>query len=248
MVGCQLSALRAGEQESSRLAKESQSSSRTKSTTSTTNSTTQESQLTTPAENELVIENAELPDGYPGAPYELLFHARGGVPVLHWRVEKGALPAGIKLEDDGLLHGATERAGEYRFTVSVTDSGKPQQAVQKEFVLRVVQAMALKWKVPAYVAGSRIQGSAEISNTTPDDLVLTFYVLAVAGNGRATAIGYQHFLLHRGTTDMTLPFGETLPRGAYVVHVDAVGEVEKKNLIYRERMETPAPLQVAIGP
>jgi hypothetical protein len=77
---------------------------------------------------------------------------------------------------------------------------------------------------------------------------LTFIVLAVAENGRATAIGYQHFLLPHGTIEKELPFGDTLPHGGYVVHVDAVGEVEKRNLIYRERLQTSRPLQVTVGP
>jgi hypothetical protein len=98
------------------------------------------------------------------------------------------------------------------------------------------------------VNGNRIEGSAQVANTTPDDVDLTFYVLAVAANGRATAIGYQHFVLKRGTMEMELPFGETLPHGGYVVHVDAVGEVAAKNVIYREYLETPGPLQVTVGP
>ena len=42
--------------------------------------------------------------------------------------------------------------------------------------------------------------------------------------------------------------GAVTHAGGYVVHVDAVGEVAAKNLIYRERMETPGPLQVTVGP
>ena len=95
--------------------------------------------------------------------------------------------------------------------------------------LRVVAALAINWKAPARVNGNRIEGSVEVSNTSPDDMDLTFIVMAVAGNGRATAIGYQHFKLRRGTIAMELPFGETLPHGGYVVHVDAVGEVAPKN-------------------
>jgi hypothetical protein len=106
----------------------------------------------------------------------------------------------------------------------------------------------LNWKSPARVNGNRIEGSVQVSNTTPDDIDLTYIVMAVALNGRATAIGYQHFLLPRGTTGKDLPFGDTLPHGGYVVHVDVVGEVPPKNLIYRERMETPGPLQVIVGP
>jgi hypothetical protein len=200
-------------------------------------------------ERGLVIENdSELPETYPHAVYEVRFHAHGGVPVLHWKLEKGALPPGIKLEDSGLLHGQAEHTGEFQFTLSVTDGGKPQQSVQKGFVLRVRSAFSLNWKAPARVSGNRIEGSVEVSNTTPDDMDLTFYVLAVAENGRATAIGYQHFLLRRGTISKELPFGETLPHGGYVVHVDAVGEVPPKNLIYRENLQTPSALQVTVGP
>ncbi|MGB8064272.1 MAG: putative Ig domain-containing protein [Candidatus Sulfotelmatobacter sp.] len=201
------------------------------------------------SEPELLIQNeSELPDAYPRMPYEYRFHARGGVPVLHWRVEKGALPPGMKLEDDGLLQGSPEHKGEFQFTVSVRDGGKPQQAVQKGFTLHVQSALILTWKVPAHVNGNRIEGSVDVSNATPEDVDLTFIVMAIAANGRATAIGYQHFVLVRGTIGKELPFGETLPHGAYVVNVDAVGEVAAKNLIYRERMQTPSALQVTVGP
>jgi hypothetical protein len=200
-------------------------------------------------ENELVIEtDSELPDTYPQADYEFRFRARGGVPALHWRLEKGTLPPGITLEADGLLHGKAERVGEFQFLVSVRDGSQPQQAVQKGFLLRVRSALSLKWRNPAHVTGSRIEGSVEVSNTTPDDIDLTFIVMAVQGNGRATAIGYQRLVLRRGTVEQELPFGETLPRGGYVVHVDAVGEVAAKNLIYRDRLQTPGELQVSVGP
>lgn len=201
------------------------------------------------SESELVIQNDPLlPETYPHADYELLFRARGGVPELHWRVEKGALPPGIKLEEHGLLHGQPEQAGEFHFTIAVRDNGQPQQGVQREFTLRVLAALTLRWKLEAHVNGNRIEGSAEVSNTTPDEIDLTFIVLAVPANGRAVAIGYQHFPLKRGTLDMELPFGETLPRGGYVVHVDAIGEVPPRNVIYRERMQTPSALQVNVGP
>ena len=200
-------------------------------------------------ESGLVIENdSQLPETYPHAAYEFRFRARGGVPTLHWRLEKGTIPPGLKLEDDGFLHGSPEHTGQFQFTVSVTDSGQPQRSVQKAFNLRVRSAMVLTWKNPAHVNGNRIEGSAQISNTTAEDIDLTFIVLAVPENGRAVAIGYEHFVLRRGTLGQELPFGETLPRGGYVVHVDAVGEVAAKNIIYRERMQTPSMLQITVGP
>lgn len=197
----------------------------------------------------LIIQNeSDLPDTFPHASYELQFRAHGGVPVLHWRLEKGALPQGLRLEDDGLLHGQAERTGEFQFTISVRDGGKPQQAVQKVFLLHVRSGMTLNWKRAARVSGSRIDGSVEVSNATPDDIDLTFVVLAVAPNGRATAIGYQHFVLRRATVGKELPFGETLPPGEYVVHVDGVGEVASRHLIYREQLQTPSGLQIVAEP
>ena len=197
----------------------------------------------------LIIQNeSDLPDTYPHATYEVQFRAHGGVPVLHWRLEKGALPQGLRIEDDGLLHGQPERTGEFQFTISVRDGGKPTQAVQKAFVLHVRSGLTLNWKTAARVNGNRIEGSVEVSNATPDDMDLTFIVLAVAENGRATAIGYQRFVLRRATVSKELPFGETLPRGGYMVHVDTVGEVGPKNLIYRERLQTPSALQVTAEP
>lgn len=197
----------------------------------------------------LVIEPTELPQTYPQGAYQVQFQGSGDyVPVLRWRVESGALPPGIKLEDNGLLHGAAERAGEFQFVVSVRDGDQPQQAVQRGFTIKVVEAITVAWKVPAHVTGNRIDGSVEVSNTTADDMDLTFEVKAVAENGRATEIGYQRFPLTKGTIAMALPFGETLPHGAYVVYVDVNGEVAKRNAIYKQEMKTPVALQVVVGP
>jgi hypothetical protein len=104
------------------------------------------------------------------------------------------------------------------------------------------------WKNPPLVSGNRISGNVEVSNATQDDIDLTFDVKAIADNGRATEIGYQRFVLTRGTIGMVLPFGETLPYGAYLVNVNVVGEVAKWNAIYREMLQTPKPLRVLVGP
>ena len=203
---------------------------------------------TTESGSQLVIETTSLPTTYPRAAYSVKLQQHGGVPSFHWKVEKGELPPGLRLEDDGTLHGSPEKAGEYRFTISVTDRGKPPQAVQREYVLNVVAAMSMTWKIPAHVMGNRIEGSVQVSNTTSDDFDFTFIALAVNEIGRATAIGYQHFPLKKGTTDFEIPFGDTLPHGAYVVHVDGVSEVTEKNQIHRARLQTPGSLQVAVGP
>jgi hypothetical protein len=200
-------------------------------------------------ENSLVIATeSHLPDASLQTPYQVQLQARGGVVPIRWHLERGALPPGIALDENGLIHGSAEHSGEFQFTVSVKDSGKPQQAVELGFLIAVRAALVLGWKSPAHVSGNRIEGSVQVSNTTPDDIDLTFIALAIAPNGRATAIGYQHFRLPSRTTERELPFSETLPRGGYTIHIDAVGEVPRKGLIYREQLETPSPLQIAAGP
>jgi hypothetical protein len=197
----------------------------------------------------LAIEPGELKGTYPQEQYHVNLRARGNyVPTLHWRVASGKLPAGITLNDDGMLRGAAQRAGEFHFVVVVRDGGKPQQVVQKEFAIKVVEAITVEWKVPAHVTANRIDGSVAVTNTTADDMDLTFDVKAVAENGRATEIGYQHFPLKGGTVGMALPFGETLPHGGYVIYVNVVGEVAKRNAIYRQALQTPGALQVVVGP
>jgi len=170
------------------------------------------------------------------------------VPTLHCRVESGALPPGIQLADNGELRGAAERAGDFQFVVAVWDGAQPPHVLRKEFVIKVVEALTLKWRVPAHVTANRIDGSVEVSNTTKEDMDLTFDVKAVAENGRATEIGYQHFLLKNQTAEMVLPFGDTLPHGAYKVYINAVGEVAKRNVIYKQQLKTPSALQVVVGP
>ena len=197
----------------------------------------------------LIIEPPELPVTYPQGPYHIAFHVRGNyVPTLHWTLEKGALPPGITLDDNGTLRGEALRAGEFQFVVAFKDGSQPPQREQKEYIIKVVDALVIAWKVPAHVNVNRIEGSVDVTNATVDDMDLTYDVKAIAENGRATEIGYQHFLLTKGTIAMTLPLGDTLPDGAYLVRVDVTGEIARRNAIYKQALQTPAPLQIVTEP
>lgn len=192
-----------------------------------------------------IVNNSPLPDISPLGNYEVRLLARGGPAPFQWHLEKGALPPGIQLETNGLIHGEARSGGEFHFTVSVHDASN--ERARKDFVILVHSALEITWKTMAHVSGSRIDGSVEVSNATHDDMDLTFIVLAVAPNGRATAIGYQHFTLRQGTKKQELPFGDTIAHGTYVLYVDAVGEVVAKNVIYRRQLKTPT-LNVTAGP
>ena len=198
--------------------------------------------------SQLAVDAIDLPKATPHHPYKFQFPVHGGIPPVAWTLAAGSLPTGMKLGSDGTLAGTPGSVGNFRFTVSVSDSSRPVQTARREFVLHVVPPLLLEWKREAKVSGNRIDGSVQVSNGTEDDFDLTFIVLAVAENGRAVAIGYQRFPLKTGTTGFEIPFGDTLPNGSYVVHVDVVAEVAAKDLIYRARLQTKDRLAVVVGP
>ena len=106
----------------------------------------------------------------------------------------------------------------------------------------------LEWRQPPKVNDNRIDGSVQVSNGTHDTFDLTVIIVAVADNGRATAIGYEHFPLKPGASNVEITFGNTLPNGPYVIHADAIAEISKRNVILRQRLQTPQALQVLQGP
>ena len=93
----------------------------------------------------------------------------------------------------------------------------------------------------------RIDGIVQLSNGSRDDFDLTVIIVAVAESGRATAIGYEHFPLKAGAASVQIPFGNTLPHGAYAIHADAIAEIPTRKAILRQRLQTPQ-LQVTQGP
>ena len=201
-----------------------------------------------PDPTNLSLDAATLPKASPRHLYKFQFQAHGGIPPMKYVVSQGSLPTGMKLGEGGLLVGTPATTGEYKFTVTVTDSSNPPQKAFRAFVLRIAPPMVMEWKRYAHVTGNRIDGSIVISNNTEDEFDFTFVVLAVADNGRAIAIGYQHFPLKSGVDSLEIPFGETLPRGNYFVHVDAVGEVADKDQIFRTRLQTREKLAILVGP
>ncbi|HXY03279.1 MAG TPA: hypothetical protein VEI49_06840, partial [Terriglobales bacterium] len=105
-----------------------------------------------------------------------------------------------------------------------------------------------QWGRYPKVNGRRIEGSAFVSNQTDRSFDLTVIVLAVNETGRATAIGYQHFVLKKNSDAVEIPFGENLANGSYQVNLDAVAEVEATDSIYRARLVPKERFPVTTGP
>jgi hypothetical protein len=196
----------------------------------------------------LAVQTTTLPTAYLRRPYRAQLEGHGGISPLKWKVTGGALPPGLVLGEDGVLDGLPTASGLFPFSVTVTDSGKPAYQRSKDLVLQVVAPLLAEWSRYPKIMGSRVEGAIKVSNQTGQDFDLTVIILAVNENGRATAVGYQHFTLKGNTIGRQIPFGENLPRGTYEINVDVVAEVAATNTIFRARLITGEKLQVQQGP
>jgi len=196
----------------------------------------------------LVIQTTSLHKAYLRQQYETHLEARGGITPLRWQITDGAPPAGIVLGADGVLSGVPTETGEFKFTVTVTDGGRPVAQRAQQLVLTVVAPLLAQWGRYPKVTGQRLEGSIIVSNQTEQDFDLTAIVMAVNEIGRATAIGYQHVNLKKGTADLEIPFGENLPFGSYELDADVVAEVAATNSIYRARLVPKEGFQIQQGP
>jgi len=196
----------------------------------------------------LAIIEESLPAMGVGVEFHTLLHAKGGVPPYVWSVAGGELPDGVTLTRDGLLSGRPAKRGTSAVTLKVEDSGKPAHSVDKELQAVVTAALVLEWDEAPKVHDDRIDGSVKVSNGSKDDFDLTVVIVAVGENGRATAIGYEHFPLQAGATDVKIPFGSAPGYGGYVVHADAIAEIAERNVILRQRLQTAQALQIVQGP
>jgi len=196
----------------------------------------------------IVLATAPLPKGFLRQPYHFKLEAQGGITPLRWEVTNGSPPEGIELAPDGTLSGTPLEVDSFHFVVTVTDSGRPVAQKKKEFSLEVVAPLVVEWSKKPKITGHRLDAAIRVSNQTGEDFDFTVIALAVNENGRATAVGYQHFTLKKDTDEFEIPFGENLPQGSYDVNVDAVGEVEATNTIFRARLAPGGKLQVVQGP
>jgi hypothetical protein len=200
------------------------------------------------AQSPLSIPDQPVPAISTGSDFRMELRAAGGVPPYTWSIAGGDPPAGLNLSPDGCFCGRPLKPGEFTVTIKVEDSAHPAHSITKDFHAAVAASLLLEWLEPPKVRDNRIDGSVKISNGSKDTYDLTVVIEAVAENGRATAIGYEHFNLKPGDTDVPIKFGNTMPPGAYAVNADAIAEIPARNNILRQRLQTPQPLKVVAGP
>jgi hypothetical protein len=85
----------------------------------------------------LAVKTASLKSGVVGQRYRGRLASTGGVPAKRWKVSKGPLPKGLRLDPTtGIVSGTPTRAGNYSVTFQVTDSLK----VVAKRTLRIIVA------------------------------------------------------------------------------------------------------------
>ncbi len=86
----------------------------------------------------LRIITTSLPDGTKDASYSasLEVEAPNGIPPFEWSLI-GSLPSGLILETSGEIHGTPSTAGDFIFTVQVTDNGSPQKSAAQYLTLYI---------------------------------------------------------------------------------------------------------------
>jgi len=180
-----------------------------------------------------------------GQNYTLPLTGTGGSQPYTWQVEGGNLPAGLKLHPHaGNISGVPTTPGEYHFTLVLVDYSVPKLQVQRDVVIQVIAGLAIDWKEPPTVHGTAISGSATVTNQTGADFDLTVVIVAVNKIGRATTLGYQHFMLGAHTTSAVIPFGSSPGPETYYVRADAVAHRPGHQHIYRANKQTSDTIKV----
>jgi hypothetical protein len=204
------------------------------------------SSISVQAQTALAITTTALESCVVDDPCTLQMRASGGTPALNWKITRGSLPPGLRLDPvNGIIAGAPTVAGDSEITVEVSDTSEPAQAASRVFNIRTVRALEVDWKKPPTLTSTTIGGSVKVSNNSSNVHDLTVIIVAVNEFGKAFALGYQHFDLAPKTKDREIPFESQLPGGGYTVRVDAIGEVPPKNRIYRAAKQA-GPFQVPV--
>jgi Putative Ig domain len=180
-----------------------------------------------------------------GENFNLAVAVQGGIAPYTWSRVEGDLPPGLKLHPHkGLISGVPTTPGEYHFKLVVIDSNIPHQQTQCDLTIIVIAGLTVDWKQPPKVQGNTISGSAIVANQTGRSLDVTVIVVAVNSIGRATALGYQHFMLAAQKSSPEIPFGSSPGPGTYTVRADAAAHTKSGHHIVRASKQTPATLEI----
>ena len=115
------------------------------------------------------ITTSTLPPASAGTPYRVQLRDTGGTAPYAWSVQSGSLPPGLTLDSSGVLSGVPSTAGEYSFTVGVTDSAAPPASATPVALALAVdppRLVAEQPDLPVGNAGTAYAGSFPVGGGT----------------------------------------------------------------------------------
>jgi Tol biopolymer transport system component len=133
----------------------------------------------------VVISTTTLPSGWFNIAYTAELAATGGTAEGYtWAITDGALPGGVELSSDGKLSGKPTVAGEFTFTVAVTDSAGVTAAAAFTLIIE-----RKRWL--AYVSNEQVQTQdlmyvADVSTTA-----LAKTLVSTSAQTKASVIDYE---------------------------------------------------------
>ena len=89
----------------------------------------------------LALDTTALPEGTVDRNYSAELSASGGTLPYQWRVNRGLLPPGLRLDrQTGVLSGRPLRPGTYQVTIIVTDSSVPaRESLTEQYTIKIAR-------------------------------------------------------------------------------------------------------------
>ena len=152
---------------------------------------------TAPPPAALTVTTTTLPDGTATVPYSATLSGTGGTPPFAWSISSGTVPPGLSIDaNTGAISGTPTALGTYNFTVRLSDSSGPAQAVTRSMSITIGSTITSTiWPdtaVPA-VADAGPDGSVELGVRFRPDV-----------NGRVAGIRFYKAAANVGTHTASL--------------------------------------------
>jgi hypothetical protein len=100
-------------------------------------------------------------------PYKAKFQAYGGTAPYNWSLAGGYLPAGLALEQDGVLRGIPSASGTFKVKLQVADAAARSATSDIELLVQPRVSVATT-NLPSGSVGAAYSQALACSNGTPD--------------------------------------------------------------------------------
>jgi large repetitive protein len=135
--------------------------------------------ITVATPNPLAITTPSLPGGTVGTPYSIPLRAQGGEIPYVWTITSGTLPPGLQVGSGGSLTGTPTQAGNFTFTLMVTDFSGQTASVTVTIIIASAFSITTPSPLPPGTVG--VAYSEQI-NVTPTAGPYTFTFSAAASS------------------------------------------------------------------